>query len=650
MAEDLLVEVGLSEGQYRAALARMEAQTVKSAKKQERSFKASNATISKGFASANTGANVFASHGLRNVSMQLSQVAQQTSASGDWLRALAIQLPDIGLAFGTIGIAAGVAAGAILPLLRNTEDTAEAAKEAKEAVESYMNAVTRMREAVALAGTSLADLTQRYGENAEAAREAAVIQAKIAAADAERDAKSAFATVSAQREEIDSLVLRYDEILLRMEKTRALVDAQEAPSNQLVRIEGERAVLAQQIETITGRTVDEQRELSSLVGDMIDAMDDGTITSEFRSAAEKALELARATGEVDPELSKALDRAIQLELTEAEIKELTDLIAGSAAAVAGNVGLAADQAGRFANEMARAASAMKLQYGVYGSTRSDPLAQQTPEERQISGYEDYYQSRVIGDRLAAGDAAEAARKAAAKTAGGGGGGSGGSSGVNADLREAQQLFEDTRTDAENYAAEIQRIQELHAMGLLDEDTYGRAVDMISEKYGEATEAASAFAEVSNMVGDALIDAAMGGEDAMENLIDALKRAALQAALLGTGPLAALFGGSGGGGILGTISTAIAGSRDGGGYTWDGPRSGGLDGKGGQLMMMHPNETVIDHSKGQSLGGNIVYSPTIDARGADTSAVAKLAEVVARDRMQFTANVQKAIQNSGMRGR
>lgn len=40
------------------------------------------------------------------------------------------------------------------------------------------------------------------------------------------------------------------------------------------------------------------------------------------------------------------------------------------------------------------------------------------------------------------------------------------------------------------------------------------------------------------------------------------------------------------------------SFDGGGYTGSGSRSGGLDGKGGFQAMLHPQETVIDHTKGQ----------------------------------------------------
>jgi hypothetical protein len=52
--------------------------------------------------------------------------------------------------------------------------------------------------------------------------------------------------------------------------------------------------------------------------------------------------------------------------------------------------------------------------------------------------------------------------------------------------------------------------------------------------------------ISATTGDALIDALMGGADAGEQLIETLKRAVLQAAILGNGSLGGLFGG----GILG----------------------------------------------------------------------------------------------------
>ena len=64
------------------------------------------------------------------------------------------------------------------------------------------------------------------------------------------------------------------------------------------------------------------------------------------------------------------------------------------------------------------------------------------------------------------------------------------------------------------------------------------------------------------------------------------------------------------GTKGTVApprrpTGVFGNYDGGGYTGSGPRSGGLDGKGGFMAMLHPRETVVDHTKGQGSGGTVV---------------------------------------------
>jgi len=60
---------------------------------------------------------------------------------------------------------------------------------------------------------------------------------------------------------------------------------------------------------------------------------------------------------------------------------------------------------------------------------------------------------------------------------------------------------------------------------------------------------------------------------------------------------------GGVGVFGgTIANRInsAPSFNGGGYTGANPRSGGLDGQGGFLAMLHPQETVVDHTRGQMM--------------------------------------------------
>jgi lambda family phage tail tape measure protein len=71
---------------------------------------------------------------------------------------------------------------------------------------------------------------------------------------------------------------------------------------------------------------------------------------------------------------------------------------------------------------------------------------------------------------------------------------------------------------------------------------------------------------------------------------------------------------------------------GGGYTGDGSRSGGLDGQGGFLAMLHPKETVIDHTRGTprtaSNSNNITIN--VDASGTKASGDPGTGAALARD--------------------
>ncbi|MCM0772432.1 hypothetical protein, partial [Klebsiella pneumoniae] len=86
-------------------------------------------------------------------------------------------------------------------------------------------------------------------------------------------------------------------------------------------------------------------------------------------------------------------------------------------------------------------------------------------------------------------------------------------------------------------------------------------------------------------------------------------------------LSSAFSGMGGGGVWGSLASAAFGgtkaatpSFDGGGFTGLGSRSGGIDGKGGFPAILHPNETVLDHTKGQRFGSNSI-NLVGDVRGA-----------------------------------
>ena len=91
----------------------------------------------------------------------------------------------------------------------------------------------------------------------------------------------------------------------------------------------------------------------------------------------------------------------------------------------------------------------------------------------------------------------------------------------------------------------------------------------------------------------------------------------------------------------TIPTSIP-SGDGGGFTGLGSRTGGVDGKGGFPAILHPNETVIDHTKGQGMGATVNFNiSTVDAAGFD--------QLLASRKGLITSIINNAMNNQGKMG-
>lgn len=84
------------------------------------------------------------------------------------------------------------------------------------------------------------------------------------------------------------------------------------------------------------------------------------------------------------------------------------------------------------------------------------------------------------------------------------------------------------------------------------------------------------------------------------------------------------------------------SFEGGGFTGVGARAGGLDGKGGFMAMVHPNETVVDHTKqkgGQANPVNVSFNINAnDTRGFD--------ELLSRRRGQIISMINEAMNDRG----
>ena len=84
------------------------------------------------------------------------------------------------------------------------------------------------------------------------------------------------------------------------------------------------------------------------------------------------------------------------------------------------------------------------------------------------------------------------------------------------------------------------------------------------------------------------------------------------------------------------------NNEGGGFTGYGVRAGGLDGRGGFPAILHPNETVIDHTKGQSMGATVNFNiSTVDAAGFD--------ELLATRKNMIISMVNQAYNSRGKMG-
>tara|TARA_R110000796_G_scaffold11776_2_gene39547 strand:- start:1281 stop:3104 length:1824 start_codon:yes stop_codon:yes gene_type:complete len=197
-------------------------------------------------------------------------------------------------------------------------------------------------------------------------------------------------------------------------------------------------------------------------------------------------------------------------------------------------------------------------------------------------------------------------------------------------KKVSKSAEQTRIDKElqklkQYAAQIKPIITLtqeyefatttllkaKEKGAITEQEYANKLSIVTDKYQIATGAALDFNKIatsaSRDLGNSLMSLAEGTttvKDAFKsmatNIIKELYRVmVVQQAVRG---IMGAFGYSQGS-TGGYIPTPVPGA-EGGGYTGSGSRSGGVDGRGGFHAILHPQETVIDHTKGQGLGTTV----------------------------------------------
>ncbi|RNI21003.1 phage tail tape measure protein [Paracoccus pantotrophus] len=146
-------------------------------------------------------------------------------------------------------------------------------------------------------------------------------------------------------------------------------------------------------------------------------------------------------------------------------------------------------------------------------------------------------------------------------------------------------------------AEVDRLAQEYVTAGLNAEQAAEKLDQIKG----ATERGKNALE--DMFGS-IIDGSASAKDAVASLLAEIAKAQVIKGIMG------LPG-------MGSLSSVIGGalSFDGGGYTGNASRSGGIDGKGGFLAIMHPRETVVDHTKSTRPAGPDQSGGSVDVRVA-----------------------------------
>jgi hypothetical protein len=137
-------------------------------------------------------------------------------------------------------------------------------------------------------------------------------------------------------------------------------------------------------------------------------------------------------------------------------------------------------------------------------------------------------------------------------------------------------------------------------------------DVLGQEYDKMLKDIAEFGATGKKINKELADSfgtmADRALQALDRLAQGIQSGNFLSILSGILGIGLQLGGLGvfGKGVAANINSQGSGrvpSFAGGGFTGSGPRSGGVDGKGGFMAVLHPNETVTDHTKG---GGQSVH--------------------------------------------
>jgi len=447
---------------------------------------------------------------------QISQVLGPMGAAGA-VRALGSAFMTL-LSPINLATLAGIALGsALVQWLTSAEEQAKSFDEAMAGVESKLKTIKELNDRFTLSG--IAKLAEDYGEVNVEPLVMLQRQRELAALQAFREMR---AGIMAMREEMDGWRNDAGDIATFLDVDPSVV-------------------------------VDGFRELNPLVQQFMDLQQAAISADSFAEQATAAAQLAQmiinAAGGME-NLSDGQARVVQgLWEAESRARQLAAAApAGSwmdaaTSGVGGLIGKLWEAVGA-ANALARAQAGAKSD--VKGGRGADPRTFVTDQ---------YWKDKYFPD-----PARPTSRGTGGSSGGGGGGGTKAEANAVAELIAKQERELALLREIDPVKKEMLRYSEQLA-GATDQEK-ARLEELISTRIQEKA-AIESVRSAGEMAGNALIDALMGADDAGQQLIKTLVRAGLQAALLGQGPLAGMFGSTETGGLLGLLSGAFLKKASGG---------------------------------------------------------------------------------------
>ena len=540
---------------------------------------------------------------LQNTANQLGDIAVQMQGGTSAARVFGQQMPQLLGGFGALGgmlgvvapllgtvAAIGIPVGAALFAMGRDAETASVMLEKIDALD-----LQGARSAI----SNLTELQNRYTEALQ-----------VAAATRSSTAIAAVQDIAREYEAEKALMeLRLVEMENRLRAIQALKAAKQDELKAILdtaRAEAEIGLA----ELGTGALNEMELKNKAIAEAVLAALDaQAQLTGEIKQASAEAALLELGTEAVRAKLSEAgvaseemnthvKDGQISAEGLAAASASISFASAtGEAQALAAALGVALDTASRLANTSVQQAMGNNTPgANMYrGGGPNDPAAYSLGTDNPL-GYTDTWSITPPA------------------TGGGGGGGGGGGSSVD----QAAQAFERLRGQLDPTYAAMQKLSDAQETlnwalesGKISLPEYQALLAQANQEFTTgAQDVADYVQELGNFMGSFLTDMYQGlrnGEGAWGafkgaalNALDSIANAALKMA--GNAIVQMLFGGMGGGGGIGGGLFGLGGggglfSFDGGGYTGGGARTGGVDGRGGFPAILHPNESVVDHTKG-----------------------------------------------------